>query len=101
MRSIYRPPWRIDVEARDGTRLPIAVAALGRAVASALDAGGAPRPASIGLILTDDAELAGLNATHMGVTGPTDVLSFPLLPPTDIPAASRRAGSWCDPGRGT
>ena len=35
-----------------------------------------------GLILADDAELAQLNATHMGVDGPTDVLSFPLLPPS-------------------
>ena len=42
-------------------------------------------PASIGLILSDDAELAGLNATHMGKTGPTDVLSFPLLPPEAFP----------------
>ncbi len=62
------------------------MARLARAVASALDAAGAPGPASIGLILTDDAELAGLNATHMGVSGPTDVLSFPLLPPTSFPA---------------
>ena len=38
-------------------------------------------PASIMLILSDDRELAELNATHMGHTGPTDVLSFPLLPP--------------------
>ena len=37
--------------------------------------------ASIGLILTDDAEIADLNVAHMGHTGPTDVLSFPLLPP--------------------
>ena len=43
-------------------------------------------PASIGLILADDAELAGLNAQHMGKTGPTDVLSFPLLPPEAFPA---------------
>jgi probable rRNA maturation factor len=86
VRSIYRPPWRIDVKARAGTTIPIAVAALGRAVASALDVAGAPRPASIGLILTDDGELAGLNATHMGVAGPTDVLSFPLLPPAAFPS---------------
>ena len=46
----------------------------------------APAPASIGLILSDDAELSRLNETHMGVAGPTDVLSFPLLPP----AAFRR-----------
>ena len=89
-RSIYRPPWRIDIDVRDGVASPIALAALARAVASALDAVRAPAPASIGLILSDDAELAGLNATHMGKTGPTDVLSFPLLPPEAFaPGASR------------
>jgi probable rRNA maturation factor len=61
--------------------VPLAIAGLARAMAAALDAAGAPRPASLGLIVADDAELAGLNATHMGVDGPTDVLSFPLLPP--------------------
>lgn len=80
-RSIYLPPWRIDVTVRDGVRPPVAIARLSRAVAAALDAADAPHPASIGLILGDDAELAGLNATHMGKDGPTDVLSFPLLPP--------------------
>ena len=42
------------------------------------------RPRS-GLILADDAELASLNAEHMGKDGPTDVLSFPLLPPEAFP----------------
>jgi probable rRNA maturation factor len=81
-RSIYRPPWRIDLEVRDGVDIPVAAAALARTAAAALDAVVAPKPASIGLILSDDAELARLNETHMGVTGPTDVLSFPLLPPS-------------------
>jgi probable rRNA maturation factor len=58
---------------------------LGRAIAAALTAGGAPSPASIGLILTDDAALAELNRAHMGVEGSTDVLSFPLLPATAFP----------------
>jgi probable rRNA maturation factor len=80
-RAIYRGPWRIDVTIRDGVLPAVSVAALSRAVASALDAVHAPSPASIGLILSDDAELARLNAEHMGKTGPTDVLSFPLLPP--------------------
>jgi probable rRNA maturation factor len=96
-RSIYLPPWRIDVTVRDGVRAPVAIARLVRAITAALDATDAPRPASVGLILADDAELAGLNATHMGKDGPTDVLSFPLLPPeafrahtgTDRVAASR------------
>ncbi|MGK2850108.1 MAG: rRNA maturation RNase YbeY [Candidatus Limnocylindrales bacterium] len=80
-RSIYLAPWRIDVDIRDGVRAPLSSAALARAVAAALDAVRAPAPASIGLILSDDSELSSLNAAHMGKTGPTDVLSFPLLPP--------------------
>jgi probable rRNA maturation factor len=80
-RSVYRPPWRIDLDVREGVRSPATAMTLARSVASALDAVSAPAPASIGLILTDDAELATLNETHMGHHGPTDVLSFPLLPP--------------------
>jgi probable rRNA maturation factor len=84
-RAIYLGPWRIDVTVRAGVVAPISVAALGRAIARAAEAGGAPRPASMGLILSDDTELAGLNAAHLGSTGPTDVLSFPLLPPEAFP----------------
>jgi probable rRNA maturation factor len=54
---------------------------LARAAGRALHAAGAPAAASLGLILSDDRELAELNASHMGHDGPTDVLSFPLLPP--------------------
>jgi probable rRNA maturation factor len=81
-RSIYRPPWRIDLDVRDGVRSPVSRAALARTAAVALDEVRAPAPASIGLILSDDAELTRLNETHMAATGPTDVLSFPLLPPS-------------------
>ncbi len=56
-----------------------------RIVVATLERAGAPRPASIGLILTDDADIAELNARHMGETGPTDVLSFPLLAPEAFP----------------
>ncbi len=88
-RPVYLGPWRIDVTVRDGVRSPVAIARLSRAIAAALDAAGAPRPASIGLILADDRELAGLNEVHLGKAGPTDVLSFPLLPPGAFP---RHAG---------
>jgi probable rRNA maturation factor len=84
--SIYRRPWRIDVTTRDGVRPPVGAAGLARAIALALDAAGAPAPASIGLILADDRELATLNEAHLGHEGPTDVLSFPLLPPGAFPA---------------
>jgi len=94
-RAIYLGAWRIDLDIRDGISPPIPGAALARAIAAALAAAGAPSPASVGLILTDDAELAGLNAEHLGTTGPTDVLSFPLLPPDAFPehpgAAARAA----------
>lgn len=70
---------------RPGVRLPISAARLARAAAAALTAAGAPSPASIGLILSDDRELAGLNSKHLGHRGPTDVLSFPLLEPSAFP----------------
>jgi probable rRNA maturation factor len=38
-------------------------------------------PGSLAIVLTDDAELAELNAEHLGKRGPTDVLSFPMLEP--------------------
>jgi len=85
-RTVYVQPWRIDVTVRDGVDPVARIAGLCRAVARALDAAGAPTPASIGLILSDDAELAELNATHMSAEGPTDVLSFPLLPAEAFPA---------------
>ena len=81
MRSEYLGPWRVDVEWREGVPRLLPGARLARAVAAALEAAGASGPASIGLILSDDAELASLNADHLGKAGPTDVLSFPLLPP--------------------
>lgn len=37
------------------------------------------------MILSNDAELTELNEKHMGEHGPTDVLSFPLLPPSAYP----------------
>jgi probable rRNA maturation factor len=84
-RAVYLRSWRIDVTIRDGVSMPASMAGLSRMVAATLDAAGAPPPASIGLILTDDDELSGLNAEHMGKDRPTDVLSFPLLPPESFP----------------
>lgn len=106
-RALYLGPWRVDLTVRDGVVAPVAGAALGRAVAAAVSAAGAPSPASIGLVLSDDAELAELNAAHLGKRGPTDVLSFPLLPPDAFKAhpggTGRGAGTALDfplpPGR--
>lgn len=84
-RSIYLGPWRVDLTMRDGIISPVSGAALARAIAAAAETGGAPSPASVGLVLSDDAEIAKLNAAHLGNPGPTDVLSFPLLPPDAYP----------------
>jgi probable rRNA maturation factor len=84
--AFYVRPWRIDIVARPGVRPPVAQAALARLAARALTVCRAPSPASLGLILGDDRELAALNVAHMGHQGPTDVLSFPLLPVGAFPA---------------
>jgi probable rRNA maturation factor len=84
-RALYLGPWRIDLTVRDGVDVPVAGSVLARAAAAALTAAGAPAPASIGLILSDDVELASLNADHLRKLGPTDVLSFSLLPPEAFP----------------
>jgi probable rRNA maturation factor len=92
-RAHYLGPWRIDVTIRDDIApIPIPVVALARSVAAALRQAGAPSPASIGLILSDDRELAELNVAHLGISGPTDVLSFPLLPPETYPAHAGSVG---------
>jgi probable rRNA maturation factor len=85
MSTHYVDGWRIDVERREDVPRLVPATVLAAAVAAALDAAGAPRPASIGLILADDTELTELNEAHMGKDGPTDVLSFPLLAPADYP----------------
>ena len=88
---MYLGPWRIDITVRDEVAVPGSAAALGRAMAVAAEAARAPSPASIGLILARDDELASLNATHMGSDGPTDVLSFPLLPREAYPSHKGRS----------
>ncbi|MBF8290017.1 MAG: Endoribonuclease YbeY, partial [Chloroflexi bacterium] len=78
--------WRIDVTVRPGVPRVLAGTEVAQVVAAALAAAGAPRPASLSVVLTDDAELANLNLAHLGSVGPTDVLSFPLLPPEAFPS---------------
>jgi probable rRNA maturation factor len=84
-RSLYLAPFRVDLDIRDGVARVVPFAALARVVVAALRAGGAPEPASVAIVLADDATLGELNAVHMGKDGPTDVLSFPLLPPDAYP----------------
>ena len=98
MRNHYLGPWRIDIERRDGVARILPDTELARVAVAALEAAGAPQPASLGLTLSDDAELAELNAEHMGKDGPTDVLSFPLLDPSEYPEHPRGAAPGADDG---
>jgi probable rRNA maturation factor len=97
----YLEGVRVDVTTRPGVVAPLPIVALVRAVTAALRAGQAPAPASVSLILTDDAEISGLNEQHMGHEGPTDVLSFPMLPASAYPAHAgqdRALRTTGDPG---
>jgi probable rRNA maturation factor len=85
----------LDLDVREAARPLLAAAVLGRrltrreiasAVDHALTAAGAPERGLVGLTLADDQTIGELNAAHMGKTGPTDVLSFPLLGPDAYPA---------------
>jgi probable rRNA maturation factor len=87
--SIYLPPFRIDVSVRPGVPHLVSRHRLAAAVRIALECAGAPGPASIGIVLSNDAELTELNGIHMGVTGVTDVLSFPFFPPEAFPEHER------------
>jgi len=84
--SVYLPPFRIDLTVRPGVNHVVAKHRIAAAVRSALEAAGAPGPASLAIVLSDDEELAALNAIHMGHSGPTDVLSFPFFPAEAFPA---------------
>ncbi len=81
----YLRPWRIELTVRPGVPRLRSLAQVARLVDAALRVAGAPAPASIGVILSDDGELSALNRQAMGKEGPTDVLSFPLLPPDAFP----------------
>ncbi|MEO8208260.1 MAG: rRNA maturation RNase YbeY [Chloroflexota bacterium] len=77
--------WRIDITARTGVARVLTRRTCALIVAAALRAAGAPNHASVTVILMDDDEISGLNEAHLGHEGPTDVLSFPLLPPVAFP----------------
>lgn len=98
-RVLYLGACRIDVVRRPGTPHVLADAALARAVVRVLEAAGAPTPASVTLVLTDDAELHDLNRAHLGRDEPTDVLSFPMLPPEAFPDQPGRPARASRPAR--
>jgi probable rRNA maturation factor len=92
---MYLRPWRVDLVTRAGVEQLVPGVRLARQVQRALNVSGAPKPASVTVVLTDDDELAELNQEHMGHEGPTDVLSFPMLPPETFRrgSAARRSSA--------
>jgi probable rRNA maturation factor len=95
--SVYLPPFRIDITVRPKVVPIVSRHRLAAAVRAALEAAGAPGPASIGVVLSGDSELAELNAVHMGHDGPTDVLSFPFFPSEAFPPHERGVTTKRDP----
>jgi probable rRNA maturation factor len=95
--SIYLPPFRIDITVRPGAIHVTSRNRVATAVRAALETAGAPGPASIGVVLSNDTELAQLNAAHMGASGATDVLSFPFFPPEAFPNHERGIDPQRDP----
>jgi probable rRNA maturation factor len=83
--SVYLPPFRIDVTIRPDVPHLAPRHRVAAAVRATLQAAGAPSPASIGVVLSGDRELAELNGIHMGASGATDVLSFPFFPAEAFP----------------
>lgn len=79
--------------------IPAGMSSLARDAAYALAAARAPSPGSVALLLSDDEELARLNRLHMGESGPTDVLSFPLLPPDAFPPHPGKQAAPADDAR--
>jgi probable rRNA maturation factor len=75
----------VEVIVRQGVPELLTPAECRAVLAAAVGAAGAPAGAGVTLTLSDDTELAALNEEHMGKDGPTDVLSFPLLPPSAFP----------------
>ncbi len=62
-----------------------------KAASAALRHQSAPDNADLSIVLTDDAQLRGLNRDYLGVDAPTDVLSFPA-DQTDPETGSRYLG---------
>ena len=74
---------------------PDAEAIIQRAVAAAAEIVNAgPGEAELAVMLTDDAGIRTLNSNWRGIDKPTNVLSFPALPPTGPSGPTMRRPCW-------
>ena len=69
---------RDDRDDRDRAEHPVDLDALAAVLSGVLAAEGVPARAEASLQLVSAEDIAALNAEHLGVDGPTDVLSFPI-----------------------
>jgi probable rRNA maturation factor len=69
---------RVDVAIAAGAPGDITAETLGALARFALRQEGRTGPLAVSLVVTDDATIQALHATHMGIDAPTDVLSFVL-----------------------
>jgi probable rRNA maturation factor len=74
----------VAIELENRSSAPVDEAGLRGVLAAALAAEGV-EDGDVGVAVVDEPEMAELNAAHRGKDGPTDVLSFPLLPPEAFP----------------
>jgi probable rRNA maturation factor len=79
------PQFLVNVSLRRSLESPLPERELARIAGRALFSAGAPASATLQLTFSNDVEIARLNAEYMGEAGPTDVLSFPMLPPSAFP----------------
>ncbi|WP_439813670.1 rRNA maturation RNase YbeY [Zavarzinia sp. CC-PAN008] len=82
--SIPFPAWANALPEVEDLVRSAAQAALDAALTARVPAHGPRLEGELSLILTDDAEVAGLNQTWRDKAGPTNVLSFPGLEPDEI-----------------
>ena len=74
----------VDVDDRQGDH-PIDVDTLQALLSSSLHHCGVRAPAEVGLAFIDADEMTELNRAHMGGSGPTDVLAFPIDGADQVP----------------
>ncbi len=78
------PVIAVDVDDRQGDHA-VDVDELQALLVASLRHCGVQAPAEVGLAFIDADEMTELNVTHMGGTGPTDVLAFPIDGAADVP----------------
>ena len=79
------PSAAVDVQAaNEQDDVELDAEALGRLAGAVLAGEGVTGPAELTLTFIDEEAMAALNREHLGESGPTDVLAFPLEDPAEL-----------------